>query len=83
MLETMSSDYVRTGRAKGLSQRRVILTPRAAHALIPVITLIAIDFGAVLGGAFITENIFDWNGMGPLFRDSLLPYRTRTRPWPG
>lgn len=62
MLETMSSDYVRTAKAKGLSNRRVILRHGFRTALIPVITLIAIDFGAVLGGAFITENIFAWNG---------------------
>jgi peptide/nickel transport system permease protein len=74
MLETMSSDYVRTAKAKGLSNRRVIMKHGFRTALIPVITLIAIDFGAVLGGAFITENIFAWNGMGTLFRNALLPY---------
>jgi peptide/nickel transport system permease protein len=73
MLETMSSDYVRTAKAKGLSNRRVIMKHGFRTALIPVITLIAIDFGAVLGGAFITENIFAWNGMGTLFRNALLP----------
>lgn len=74
MLDTMSSDYVRTAKAKGLSNKRVILKHGFRTALIPVITLIAIDFGAVLGGAFITENIFAWNGMGTLFRNALLPY---------
>lgn len=74
MLETLSSDYVRTAKAKGLSGRRVIMKHAFRTALIPVITLIAIDFGAVLGGAFITENIFAWNGMGTLFRNALLPY---------
>jgi len=73
MLETMNSDYVRTAKAKGLSSKRVILRHGFRTALIPVITLIAIDFGAVLGGAFITENIFAWNGMGTLFRNALLP----------
>jgi peptide/nickel transport system permease protein len=74
MLETMSSDYVRTAKAKGLSNKRVIFRHAFRTALIPVITLIAIDFGLVLGGAFITENIFAYNGMGTLFRNALLPY---------
>jgi peptide/nickel transport system permease protein len=74
MLDTLNSDYVRTAKAKGLSQRRVIMRHAFRTSLIPVVTLIAIDFGAVLGGAFITENIFAWRGMGTLFRNSLLPY---------
>jgi peptide/nickel transport system permease protein len=72
MLDTLSSDYVRTAKAKGLTQRRVILKHAFRNALIPVTTLIAIDFGALIGGAIITENVFAWHGMGTLLRDSVV-----------
>jgi peptide/nickel transport system permease protein len=72
MLDTMSSDYVRTAKAKGLTQRRVVLKHAFRNALIPVTTLIAIDFGALIGGAIITENVFAWHGMGTLLRDSVV-----------
>jgi peptide/nickel transport system permease protein len=74
MLETMNSDYVRTAKAKGISNKRVIMKHGFRTALIPVTTIIAISFAGVLAGAFITENIFAWKGMGTLFRNSLLPY---------
>src|SRR4051812_22951496 len=67
LLDTLSSDYVRTARAKGLSNRRVILRHAFRTALIPVVTLMAIDFGILLGGAIITETVFQWRGMGTLF----------------
>jgi peptide/nickel transport system permease protein len=72
MLDTLTSDYVRTARAKGLSNRRVILRHAVRTALIPVATLMAIDFGALLAGAIITESIFAWKGMGSLFITALL-----------
>lgn len=72
MLDTLSSDYVRTARAKGLTNRRVIFRHAFRTALIPVVTLVALDFGAVLGGAIITENIFSWQGMGSLLRNGIL-----------
>ena len=68
MLDTMSADYVRTARAKGLSNRRVIFRHAFRNALIPVTTLIALDFGALMGGAIITENVFAWQGMGTVLR---------------
>ena len=72
MLDTLSSDYVRTARAKGLSERRVITKHAFRTALIPVVTLVALDFGAILGGAIITENVFAWSGMGTLLRQAVI-----------
>ncbi|CAN5214801.1 ABC transporter permease [soil metagenome] len=74
MLETMNSDYVRTAQAKGLSRRRVVIRHGLRNALIPVTTVIAIDFGAVLGGAIITETVFQWKGMGTLLIDNVRQY---------
>jgi peptide/nickel transport system permease protein len=72
MLDTLSSDYVRTARAKGLSNKRVIFRHAFRTALIPVVTLMAIDFGLLLGGAIITETVFQWRGMGTLFYNAVL-----------
>lgn len=71
MLETMNQDYVRTARSKGLTERTVIMRHAFRNALIPVTTLMALDFAAVLGGAVITERIFGWRGMGSLFIDGV------------
>jgi peptide/nickel transport system permease protein len=71
MLETTKADYVRTARAKGLPERTVILRHAFRNALIPLVTLAALDFGAVIGGAVITETVFGWKGMGQLFREGL------------
>ncbi|MGH9137970.1 MAG: ABC transporter permease [Acidimicrobiales bacterium] len=67
MLEVLGSDYLRTARAKGLSERRVILRHAVRNALIPVTTFAAIDIGAVMGGLVITEQVFEWPGMGKYF----------------
>lgn len=67
MLEVMNQDYVRTARAKGLTERTVVMRHGFRNALIPVTTLMAFDFGAVIGGAVITERVFGWQGMGSLF----------------
>jgi peptide/nickel transport system permease protein len=72
MLEVLNMDYVRTARAKGLTERTVTVRHAFRNALIPVTTLAAFDFGAVIGGAVITETVFGWRGMGALFRDGLL-----------
>ena len=69
MLEVLNMDYVRTARAKGLTERTVTVRHAFRNALIPVTTLAAFDFGAVIGGAVITETVFGWSGMGALFRD--------------
>lgn len=71
MLEVLHSDYIRTARAKGLKESTVTFKHGLRNALIPVVTVAALNFGAVLGGAVITETIFAWPGMGKLFIDSL------------
>jgi peptide/nickel transport system permease protein len=71
MLEVVNSDYVRTARAKGLSERRVLLKHAFRNALIPVTTVVAIDFGAIFGGAIVTESIFNLDGMGLYFINAL------------
>lgn len=72
MLDVMGSDYVRTARAKGISERRVTVVHGVRNALIPLITVVALDFGALLSGAIITETIFGWTGMGTFFSKSLV-----------
>jgi peptide/nickel transport system permease protein len=72
MLEVLHSDYVRTARAKGVKERMVTMKHALRNALIPVVTIAALSFGAVLGGAVITETIFAWPGMGKLFVDALI-----------
>jgi peptide/nickel transport system permease protein len=71
MLETMHADYVRTARAKGLTERTVIMRHAFRNALIPLTTLAAFDFGALISGAIVTETIFGWRGMGVLFVNGL------------
>src|SRR6266511_1749163 len=72
MLEVINSDYVRTTRAKGLLERRVTLRHALRNALIPGVTVSALNFGALIGGAVITESIFQLDGMGPYFISNLL-----------
>jgi ABC-type dipeptide/oligopeptide/nickel transport system permease component len=64
VVENLRSDYVRTAKAKGLSQRRVIGVHTFRNSLIPVVTFLAIDLGALMGGAIITEGIFNVQGLG-------------------
>ncbi len=64
MLDVMNEDYVRTARAKGLSERRVMGRHVMRNSLIPVVTLFGLDFGALLGGAILIESIFNLNGVG-------------------
>lgn len=71
MLEVMHADFVRTARAKGLTERTVVIRHAFRNALIPVATLAAYDFGAVISGAVISENVFGWQGMGSLFVGAL------------
>ncbi|MGI8793164.1 MAG: ABC transporter permease, partial [Acidimicrobiales bacterium] len=71
MLDVLNSDYVRTARAKGLSEFRVIGKHALRNALIPVTTVVAIDFAAIVGGAVITETVFAWHGMGRLLLDAI------------
>jgi peptide/nickel transport system permease protein len=71
MLQVMSADYVRTARAKGLSQVSVILRHALRNALIPVVTLGALEFGALLSGAVLTEQVFTIPGFGKLIVDAV------------
>jgi peptide/nickel transport system permease protein len=64
LIETMSEDYIRTARAKGLSERRVIFKHGLRSALTPVVTMFGIDLGYLIGGAIITETVFDLDGVG-------------------
>jgi peptide/nickel transport system permease protein len=67
LLDVSSSDYLRTARAKGLSEREVLRRHTIRNSLIPIATVVAIDIGALLGGLIITENIFNYPGMGVFF----------------
>ncbi|MFZ0667674.1 MAG: ABC transporter permease [Acidimicrobiales bacterium] len=67
VLDALDSDYVRLARAKGISPRRVLIRHVLRNALIPVTTVVALDFAAVIGGAVVTETIFSWDGMGQWF----------------
>lgn len=71
MLEVINSDYVRTARAKGLSERQVIGRHAFRNALIPLVTVITLNFGVAFGGAVVTESIFGLDGMGTYFIRSL------------
>jgi peptide/nickel transport system permease protein len=71
MIEVVKQDYMRTARAKGVPPVQLLIRHAIRNAIIPLITVVAIDFGQVAGGATITEGIFAWPGMGSLFLDSL------------
>ena len=71
MLEVLNSDYLRTARAKGLSEWKVVMKHALRNALIPLVTVVAIDIGALFGGLIVTEVIFSWPGMGSLFTQAL------------
>ncbi len=64
MLEVLRADYMRTAKAKGLSERKVVLKHGLRNAMLPVVTLIGIDFGTVIGAAILTETTFSWPGLG-------------------
>ncbi len=71
MLEVLNQDYIRTARAKGLRERTVIFRHALQNAFIPVLTVIGLQFGALLGGAVLTESVFGWPGIGLLMVDSI------------
>jgi peptide/nickel transport system permease protein len=64
MLEVMNSDYIRTARSKGLSERNVIIRHGFSNALIPIVTIISLSYSSLLTGAVLTEQIFTWPGFG-------------------
>lgn len=71
MLDVLRSDYIRTARAKGLSERRVLLHHALRNALVPILTVIGLQTGLLLGGAVLTEHIFAWPGVGRLAFDAI------------
>lgn len=72
MLESLGQDFVTTARSKGLRENVVIIRHALKNALIPIITVIGLQFGSLLGGAILTETVFAWPGMGRLIVDSIL-----------
>lgn len=74
LLEVLNMDYIRTARAKGLSERTVIVRHGMRNAMLPLTTILVNDFAGLLGGAIITEGVFAWKGMGRLFNDALTGY---------
>ena len=71
LLEVLNQDYIRTARAKGLGERRVVVRHAFRNAMIPITTIIAFDISGLIGGAIITERVFAWEGMGSLFNRGL------------
>src|SRR5246127_3155601 len=71
MLEELSQDYVRTARAKGLNETAVVYRHALRNAMIPVVTVLGLQFGALLAGAIVTEKIFSWPGIGRLTVDAI------------
>ncbi|AJY75695.1 ABC transporter permease [Paenibacillus beijingensis] len=67
MLEVLEQDYIRTARAKGVKETRVVFRHALRNALIPIITVLGLDLSILVGGAALTENVFNWPGMGRLF----------------
>jgi peptide/nickel transport system permease protein len=71
LLETLNQDYVRTGRAKGMGEGRLVVRHALPNALVPVVTMTGIQFAGLLGGAAIVETVFAWPGIGKLLIDSI------------
>jgi peptide/nickel transport system permease protein len=71
MLEILGRDFIRTGRAKGLAERAVILRHALRNAAVPLLTVVGLQIGTLLGGAVITESVFAWPGMGKLVVDAI------------
>jgi peptide/nickel transport system permease protein len=71
MLEVLRQDFIRTERAKGLSERKVIYKHAIRNAMVPVVTVIGLNFGLLLSGAILTETVFSWPGVGRLVIDSV------------
>jgi len=74
LLEVLNMDYIRTARAKGLSERTVIVRHGMRNAMLPLTTILVNDFAGLFGGAIITEGVFAWKGMGQVFNDAIRNY---------
>jgi peptide/nickel transport system permease protein len=74
LLEVLNMDYIRTARAKGLSERTVVVRHGMRNAMLPLTTILVNDFAGLFGGAIITEGVFAWQGMGQLFNTALRSY---------
>jgi peptide/nickel transport system permease protein/oligopeptide transport system permease protein len=72
MLEVLSQDYTTTARSKGLKENVIVIKHALRNALIPIITVVGLQFGLLLGGAVLTETVFAWPGLGRLIVDSIL-----------
>jgi ABC-type dipeptide/oligopeptide/nickel transport system permease component len=72
MMEVLSQDYTTTARSKGLKEQVVVIKHAFRNALIPIITVVGLQFGLLLGGAVLTETVFAWPGLGRLIVDSIL-----------
>jgi peptide/nickel transport system permease protein len=71
MLDVLAQDYIRTARAKGLAERKVLIKHAFKNAAIPLVTVMGMQFGLLLGGAVVTETVFAWPGLGRLAVDSI------------
>jgi peptide/nickel transport system permease protein len=71
LLETIGQDYIRTAQAKGLREKQVLFRHAMKNALIPVVTVLGVQFGTLLGGAVVTEAVFDWPGVGQMLLYSI------------
>ena len=72
MLDVLGADYIRTARAKGLAEGKVLYKHALRNAVLPVITVLGLQFGSVLAGAILVETVFDWPGLGRLAFESVL-----------
>jgi peptide/nickel transport system permease protein len=74
VLESMSEDYLRTAKAKGLKPRKILFKHTMRASLTPIVTMVGLDFGSLLGGAIITETVFNYNGLGKLTGSSVATF---------
>ena len=72
MIEVLHEDYIRTARAKGLPERDVVWRHALRNGLLPLVTIVALDFGSLFSGALVTETMFSWLGMGKTIYDAVM-----------
>src|ERR1051325_6979137 len=74
LLEVLREDYIRTARAKGLVKRLILVRHALKNAMLPVVTVIGLEFAFLMGGLVVTEQVFNLNGLGKLFVDAVTHY---------